>query len=284
MNILTFDIEDWFHILDNNTTKTEAQWSNFETRIHENVDRILISLSEKKLTATFFCLGWIAKKYPEVIKQIDEAGHEIGSHSFLHQLVYQQKPQEFRNDIASSIDVLENIINKKVKFYRAPGFSITKDCFWAFEILLEYGIECDCSIFPAARNHGGVADFPYTKPCLLDVNGLNLKELPMNTYKLATLKIPFSGGGYFRLLPYWLVKKMVGDSDYLMTYFHPRDFDKDQPIIQNLSYGRKFKSYYGLKKAHDKLNKLLTDNSFCSVGEAIKKVNWNNAPVYKIDK
>ncbi|MBN4062523.1 polysaccharide deacetylase family protein, partial [Bacteroidales bacterium AH-315-I05] len=152
MKVLTFDIEEWFHILDEPSTKTEKQWENYESRIHLNVDRILELLETKKQKATFFCLGWIAKKYPEVIRKIDDMGYEIATHSNLHQLVYEQTREEFKTDLENSIKLIEDITGKKIRVYRAPGFSIKEENKWAFEVLIENGIEVDCSIFPAERS------------------------------------------------------------------------------------------------------------------------------------
>jgi peptidoglycan-N-acetylglucosamine deacetylase len=216
MKILTFDIEEWFHILDNQSTKTELEWRQYESRIHQNMERILNLLEGKSQKATFFCLGWIAEKYPEVIKTIDQHGHTIGTHSHLHQLVYEQSPSEFREDLKRSIYTLEDVIGKKIHSYRSPGFSLTEKSFWAFEILSEYGITTDCSIFPTARSHGGIRNFSYSKPFTIKVNGSMLREFPMNFYSVAGQKIVFSGGGYFRLFPYSLIKKMFSDIDYVM--------------------------------------------------------------------
>jgi polysaccharide deacetylase family protein (PEP-CTERM system associated) len=282
MNILTFDIEDWFHILDNSSTKTESQWRTYEPRIHRNVDRILDLLSEKKQKASFFCLGWIAEKYPEILKAIDMEGHEIGSHSHNHQLVYEQSPGEYREDLRKSIETLENIIGKKITIYRAPGFSLTDDCFWTFEIMRELGIETDCSIFPASRTHGGVADFKYGEPFLINVNGLSIKEFPMTFYSFFNKRLIFSGGGYFRLLPYGLIKRFARELDYVMTYFHPRDFDAHQPVIDELSFARRFRSYYGLGSSFKKLEYLLGDFTFLTLREASEKIDWDKRPFFEV--
>ncbi len=275
MNILTFDIEEWFHIVDVPSAKTEEQWGNFEVRIHQNMDRILKILDEKSLKATFFCLGWIGKKYPEVIKRIAEQGHEIASHSNLHKPVFSMTPEEFKNDTEISIKILEDITGKKVRIYRAPSFSIKEENKWAFEILFELGITIDASIFPAKRAHGGFESFGEAKPCKLNIDGQIMKEFPINLYRIGPLNIIFSGGGYFRLLPYPIIKFMMLHSDYVMTYFHPRDFDPDQPILEGLSKFRRFKSYYGLDKSFEKFQKLLTDFDFVDIASANDTINWN---------
>lgn len=274
MKILTFDIEDWFHILDNPHTKGPSEWSKFESRLEPNMDIIFSILSDNNLKATFFVVGWIAKKYPEQIKRIVDAGHEIGTHTHLHQLVYEQTPKEFEEDLKKSIGTLEDISGKKVKYFRAPGFSITAENPWAFEILLNNGIEIDSSVFPASRSHGGFQQFKATKPSIIDYKGMQIKEFPINTHRVFGRDIIFSGGGYFRLLPYQNIKKFTERSNYVMTYFHPRDFDPNQPMVPGLNSIRKFKSYYGLKNTEYKLRNWLKDFDFIDMNQANKLIDW----------
>lgn len=282
IEILTFDIEEWFHLLDHNSTKTSQEWANYEVRIHQNMERILTLLKNTNQKATFFCLGWIARQYPEVIKAIISHGHEIGCHSHLHQLVYEQTPAEFEADLKSALHTLEDISGEKIRMYRAPGFSITEKNKWAFEILAKNGIEIDCSVFPANRAHGGFASFQYAKPSIIRYNGIELKELPINYHTLFGTPIIFSGGGYFRLLPYALIKKWSAQSNYVMTYFHPRDFDAAQPLIKDLPLSRKFKSYVGLKGATPKFEQWLSDFEFIDIGTAVNKIDWSKVPIVDI--
>jgi peptidoglycan-N-acetylglucosamine deacetylase len=172
MNILSFDIEEWFHILDNDATKSEADWANFPERIYQNMDLIHELLGSQK--ATFFCIGWVARKYPDVIKRISAAGHEIATHSDLHQLAYEQSHRVFNEDLSRSIQHLEALTGKKVKAYRAPGFSIMEENKWVFESLINHGIEIDCSVFPAKRAHGGFENFGTAEPCWIDIDGHKL--------------------------------------------------------------------------------------------------------------
>lgn len=275
MRILTFDIEEWFHILDNESTRTHREWSQYESRIESNVERVLELLLKKKKKATFFCLGWIAEKYPNIIKKIDTLGYKVASHSYSHQLVYEQSEKEFRDDLSRSVKILEDLTGKKVRAYRAPGFSLRFWSGWFFDALADNGIEIDCSIFPARRAHGGFKDFYWSRPVLIVQNGIQIKEFPINTYRLFGNRIIFSGGGYFRLLPYCIIKRLTDRSDYVMTYFHPRDFDKAQPVIKELSLFRRFKSYYGLSSAMSKLEALLDHFDFVDLDEADKEINWN---------
>ena len=282
MNILTFDIEEWFHILDNNSTKTEADWAKYPSRIHENMERIFQLLEETNQQATFFCLGWVARKHPDIIRSIANRGYEIATHSDLHQLAYEQNRKEFKNDLTTSINALEDITGKKIRAYRAPGFSIKQENKWVFEVLIENGIEVDCSIFPAKRSHGGFEQFGVAEPCWIDIDGHRLKEFPINTVNGLGKSLIFSGGGYFRLIPYPILQQLTKRSNYVMTYFHPRDFDANQPMIEELSRLRKFKSYYGLSGCLDKLKELMTDFPFIDLATAEKLVNWNKAKIVKI--
>ncbi|WP_372948554.1 polysaccharide deacetylase family protein [Mariniphaga sp.] len=282
MKILTFDIEEWFHILDNESTKTINEWKNYEVRIHQNMDRIFNILERTNTKATFFCLGWIAETYPEVVKEIVSRGYEVGTHARMHQLVYEQTPAEFEKDLEYSIKTLEDITGQKVKYFRAPGFSITENEKWAFEILVKHGIEVDSSIFPAPRAHGGFPSYKQPIPSILKYNGIELKELPINYSILAGKSIIFSGGGYFRLFPYALIKKWTKQSDYVMSYLHPRDFDAEQPVIKELSVFRKFKSYVGLKGATAKLEKWLSDFEFVDIGTAVKNIEWDKVPLVEL--
>jgi|SRR6056297_1509212 len=275
MKILTFDLEEWFHIMDNEYLSNVEIWDSFEYRLEKNLDRILKYLNSKNLKATFFCLGWIADKYPELIRKINEKGHEIGSHSFSHKLAYEQNKKDFENDLERSIKILEDLTGKKVTSYRAPGFSIKEENIWVFELLTKYGIEKDSSIFPARRAHGGLEKFEYSEPFMIDVDGLKIKEFPVNVFKIFNKKIVYTGGGYFRIMPYFFTKIFSKKSDYVMTYFHPRDFDKNQPILNELSLYRRFKSYVGLKGSFKKFKKYIHDFHFIDLCSADKKIDWN---------
>lgn len=282
MNILTFDIEEWFHILDNKSTKTQKEWCNYESRIHLNMDKIFEFLDSYQLKATFFVVGWIAEQYPEIIRKIHATGNEIGSHTNMHQLLYEQSRREASDDLKKSIHVIQSITGQKVKSFRAPGFSVTEKNKWVFEILIENGITHDCSIFPAGRAHGGFPSYENAKPSLLSFNGVYLKEFPINTASIFNSKWIFSGGGYFRITPYPVIKYYTMNSNYVMTYFHPRDFDPYQPRIKELSPYRKFKTYVGLNKCMDKLERWVSEFDFIDLKEADLLIDWERAPIIKI--
>lgn len=282
MNILTFDVEEWFHLLDFDATRGEEQWKSYEVRIYENVDRILRLLEKTDTKATFFVIGWIAKTYPDLVRRIAEK-YEIGSHTMSHQLVWQQSPEAFRQDVDGSVKLLEDITGKKITLFRAPGFSIRQSEGYAFEILAELGITIDCSVFPAAHAHGGMPSCTKDVPSIINYKGVEMKELPIPVKRIFNKPVVFSGGGYFRLIPYPLIKKWTKEhSKYMMAYIHPRDLDAHQPVLEGLSLSRKYKSYVGLKGAEKKLSRYLTDFEFTDIATADGMIDWSEAPVIHI--
>lgn len=238
------------------------------------MERIFDLLIRKEQKATFFCLGWVAREFPHLIKKIDSLGFEIATHSDRHQLAYKQNRAEFSNDLENSIKSIEDVIGKKIITYRAPGFSIKENNKWVFEELVKNGIEIDCSVFPAKRSHGGFESYGHAQPTKIIIDGFEIKEFPINIYRVGTFKIIFSGGGYFRLIPYPLIRRMMNRSPYVMTYFHPRDFDPNQPVIQELTFFRKFKSYVGLSTAFEKLELLISEYKFIDLATADSQMDW----------
>ncbi|GHT43921.1 polysaccharide deacetylase [Bacteroidia bacterium] len=282
MYLLTFDIEEWFHILDNESTASKEEWIKFPCRIYENMDRIFNLLNKHNQQATFFVLGWIAQQYPDVVRRICDNGFEVGFHTDNHQLIHQQPPEIFYSDMKRGLEQLENIIGCKVVSFRAPGFSLTESCNWAFDILIELGIQYDSSVFPVPHAHGGYPSFPYMEPAIIKTKKGELKEFPINAGKVLGKPIVYSGGGYFRLLPYWLIKYLSGKDSYIMSYLHPRDMDADQPMIKGLPVSRKFKSYVGLKSCAAKLEKWIDDFPFTDISTVASTIDWNNVPVFDI--
>lgn len=232
MYILTFDVEEWFHLLDNDSTRSEAEWGRYPARIYENMKRIFRILDDTDTKATFFVIGWIARAYPDLVRRIAEK-YEIGSHTMSHQLVWQQNRMAFKEDVSSSIKLLEDITGKPVRYFRAPGFSIRNSEAWAFEVIRECGV--DCSVFPAHHAHGGIPSYGKAVPSIISHDGMIIKEFPICTKEIGGRHIIFSGGGYFRLFPYWLIRKWAEEkSEYMISYIHPRDLDAGQPMIREL--------------------------------------------------
>ncbi len=271
INILTFDIEEWYHF---DIFSTEDKWLDYPPRIDFYLPRILDKLDELQTKATFFCLGWIARAYPHVIKQIKDRGHEIACHTDKHFFVREMTPETFDEDLRIALDSLQNVTGEKIVSFRAPAFTISEDSTWAFEVLAKNGIENDCSIFPTTRSFGGFPSFGEAKPTLIKCKGYEIKEFPINTGKVFGKDFVFGGGGYFRLFPYSQIKKLMNASDYNMTYLHMRDFDYEQPRFKHLSGMRYFKSYYGIKGAYSKLEKMLSDFRWVDLEQAVEQIDF----------
>jgi polysaccharide deacetylase family protein (PEP-CTERM system associated) len=281
LNLLTFDIEDWYNC---DFISSDFHWEKYEVRIYAAVERILAELEQRHLKATFFCLGWIAEHHPQVIRHIHAAGHHVGCHSYRHELSFRLNRNGFKNDTEKAKKRIEDLIGEKIDAFRAPGFSITENNLWAFEVLTELGFEYDCSVFPAAHDYGGFKSYGKAEPAVFQLaNGAQLKEFPINIHQIAGKNIVFSGGGFFRLFPYFLIKYWAEQSSYLMTYFHPRDFDPDQPVVKSLPLIRKFKSYVGLKKSFGKFQQLLDDFEFINIREADQRIDWEKARIITIN-
>lgn len=280
MNILTFDIEDWYNC---DFISNDFDWDKYEVRIYNGVDLILKELKCRNLKATFFCLGWIAEKHPDVIRQIHADGHEIGCHSYQHELSFRFDREEFKEDVEKSKKLIEDLIGESINSFRAPGFSISDQNIWALEVLSELGFEYDCSLFPAAHDYGGFSTYGKVEPAIINLpNGKQIKEFPINIQHIFGKNIVFSGGGFFRFFPYVLIKYWARKTDYMMTYFHTRDFDPNQPMIDSLPLMRKFKSYVGLSGAFDKFKRFLDDFEFISLEEADKLVDWKKSRIIKL--
>ena len=280
MNILTFDIEDWYNC---DFITTDFNWDKYEVRIYEGVERILQELDKRNLKATFFCLGWIAENHPDIIRSIHARGHHIGCHSYQHELSFRFDRNGFKQDTEKSKKLIEDLIGESIDAFRAPGFSITEQNIWALEVLTELGFEYDCSLFPATHDYGGFASYGKAEPAILKLgNGVQLKEFPINIKRIFGKSIVFSGGGFFRFFPYRLIKNWTLQSDYIMTYLHTRDFDPGQPMIKSLPLMRKFKSYVGLSTSFSKFQKLLNDFDFVSVKEASNLIDWEKARIIEL--
>ena len=281
MNILTFDIEDWYNC---DFISQDFNWDKYEVRIYQGVERIIEELERRSQKATFFCLGWIAERHPDVIRMIHEQGHHIGCHSYQHELSFRFDERTFKEDTLKAKYLLEDIIGEEVNAFRAPGFSITGHNVWALESLAQMGFKYDCSLVPAHHDYGGMPTYGKGVPKIIDVGeGQIIKEFPINTVSFMGKPLVFSGGGFFRLLPYPLIKKWGRDSEYMMTYFHPRDFDPDQPVMRNLPLMRRFKSYVGLKTSFAKFQKILDDFQFLNIVEADAAIDWTLAEKMAVD-
>ena len=258
MNILTFDIEDWYN---HDDYSQDFEWDKFEVRLYEGVDKILEALDRRHLRGTFFCLGWVAEKHPAIIRRIADGGHQIGCHSYQHQLATRFTPAQFA--------------------YRVPSFSITRNNLWAFDLLAKLGFRYDCSVFPSQHEFGGIPEFP-SSPFLIRTAHGTLKEFPISLGNFLGRSIVYSGGGYFRIMPYMLIKSLMKKSDYVMSYFHPSDFDPGQPPMPHLSRMRQFKNRVGLKNAYSKFQKLIADFDFASLEAIDRRIDWSTVRIINL--
>jgi len=265
VNALSFDIEDWFHLVDIPAVSDPASWPGLPSLVVPYTDRILEALSASETKATFFVLGWVAERYPEIPRRIAAAGHELGSHSFWHRRVELLTPAEFREDVRRSVGAIEQAAGAKVLGFRAPSFSIRRGSEWAFDELLDLGLVYDASLFPAPRGHGGY-DCP-RRPHVFTAtpSGRPIPELPMSVMRFGPLRLPFSGGGYLRLLPPTLIRlgfrRTNAEGLPVVVYMHPRDFAPEGPIAP-MSLYRRFKCRVGLKTSMSKLKMLLSEYRF----------------------
>lgn len=265
-NYLTIDVEDYYQVSAFEQVIGHDKWENYTPRVENNTRIILDILERYNIKATFFILGWTAKRFPNLVKEIDEKGHEIGCHSYYHRLVYNLSPEEFKNDTQTAKEILEQTSGKQVFGYRAPSYSITKTSLWALDILQELGFKYDSSIFPIHHDRYGIPDAPRFQ---YKIPGYNLVEYPISTCRLLGRKIPVSGGGYFRLFPYKFSKmaltKINKEGKSFVFYIHPWEIDHQQPRIISASVISKCRHYINLTKTIKRFNLLLTDFDFSPI-------------------
>ena len=257
-SILSVDVEDWFHILEAASAPDISQWDSLPSCVERNFRTLLDLFSEKNVRVTCFFLGYVAERYPQLVREALERGHEIASHGYAHRLIYTMTPQAFLEDARKSKDILESISGQSVRGYRAPGFSVTADTPWFFEKLLEAGYQYDSSVFPAPRQHGGLNTNKYSPYLIED----KLMEFPITVADVLGKRLCFFGGGYLRLFPYPVVRQMcrkvLGENRPVIFYIHPREIDPDHPRL-SLGLTRTFKSYVNLKTTEPKLRNILDE-------------------------
>jgi polysaccharide deacetylase family protein (PEP-CTERM system associated) len=283
-NILSFDIEDWFHPEVLNSKFPTNTWDKLENRVQKNTELILNFLSKKKLKATFFYLGWIAENNPNLIKDTVSDGHEIASHGYSHKPINKLTVTQFKNELKTSIDILNSISGKKVKGFRAPTFSVIKDTLWVFPILAEFGLTYDSSVYPIYHDRYGIPSAP-KNPFIIYKNGKDtIVEFPMSTIELSKFNLPFGGGGYFRLYPLWLtikfMKRCQKENRPIIFYAHPWELDKKNPQVELHLFNR-FRHYHGIDRFLDRLDEITDLFNFTS----FEKSNlWGLKNTFKVFK
>ena len=273
-NILSVDIEEWFHPEAVQYQFPTEIWSEQTGRVDENVEKLLNLFDEKNAKATFFTLGWVAKEYPGIIKKIVDSGHEIATHGLMHRMVTKLTPEEFEKDLGESIKILEDTSGQKILGFRAPTFSIVEETFWAWEIMLKLGLIYDSSVYPIWHDRYGVPDAPRSVYTAFEQNGNSLTEFPMSTMRLFGKNIPFGGGGYLRIFPNWFtrmgIKSVNKEGLPAIMYMHPWEFDPEQPKL-NLGKLQSLRHYYNIDKNLSKLGQLLDEFKWTSFKNVIEK-------------
>ena len=274
LNALTVDVEDYFQVSAFENQIERNQWHTFPSRVVNNTHRLLDLFERHNVKATFFILGWIAHEYPQLVADIHSQGHELGTHSFWHQLVYQQTPDEFRNDLRDSIQAIKDASGIRVTSYRAPSFSITSKSEWALKILSEEGIQIDSSIYPIYHDRYGM---PTSKNGIhqRETGAGSIIEFPPSVLKTQLGNLPISGGGYFRLYPKRLTSSCIARINRrglpYMFYMHPWEVDPEQPKIPNVSATRTWRHRVNLRTTYAKLEVILSRFEFGTMSEAIRQ-------------
>lgn len=264
MKILTFDIEEWF-LSTSNKRNPPSTWPRFENRVERNTDAILEILGSKNVQATFFILGWIAEQYPDLINRIASAGHEIGYHTYFHQRLSEFTKDEFKADLIKGTDLLEQLIGKKVTAFRAPFFAMENSSSWVYETLAEHGILVSSSV----KSGIVFGDIRFAnKPEVLKKYGDGFVEFPLTRVNAVGSKVQFTGGGYFRILPPMLLKRLFRNQTYIMTYFHPRDFDHTLKYSRDISLMRNFRNLVGISSGIRKFEWLLDTHDLTTIEKA----------------
>lgn len=257
---MTIDVEDYFQVAAFDNLLSPDDWGTMEMRVEGNTDTLLQLFSDHDTQATFFMLGWVAQRFPNLVKRIVEQGHELASHGSMHQRASSQTRSQFQADVGDAKRLLEDLSGKAILGYRAPSFSFTKENMWVYDVLAEEGYVYSSSVYPVVHDHYGIPDAPrfrYQTPAGVD-------EIPLSTLPLFGKNVPISGGGYFRLYPYaltrWLVSRFVSrESEPYIFYMHPWEVDPNQPRMEGASAKSRFRHYLNLRRVESRLNKLLSD-------------------------
>ncbi len=273
-NILTFDIEDWYHT---SLVNSEiSQWNQFEDRVVQPTLKIMDMLLQTKNKATFFVLGYIAQRFPELVLKMKKDGHEIASHGYYHQIVYYMNKREFIDDLIQSKEVIENIIQDEIIGYRAPSWSLNQTTDWVWDILYKNGFKYDSSRFPFKTFLYGSRSNPRFLNKIEIENNKEIIDIPPSVLDISGIRIPFCGGFYFRALPYWFIKYAIKrvnikENQSVLMYFHPWELDAKQPkITKGIIY--RFVQYYHLRQMENKLKQLLSEFQFISIKQHLTEL------------
>lgn len=276
VNALTVDVEEYFQVSGFEGHIPRSEWDQLESRVVEATQWVLDILGHAGVRGTFFVLGWVAERHPELVRAIHKDGHEIGSHGYEHRLIYEQTPRQFRSDVRLSREILQDILGEAVTAYRAPSFSITRESLWALDVLIEEGFAFDSSIYPTRHDRYGLPGAPLQPHCLHRPAG-EIWEFPPPVWLVCGYPVPVGGGGYLRLYPYALtrggLRAINAAGRPFAVYLHPWELDPDQPRFRPGRL-RAFRHYVNLGKTARRLTRLLRDFRFGPLTESL--VEWHD--------
>ncbi len=266
-NVMSIDVEDYYHILDVKGSPNPLEWDSLNSTVEDNFIKLLDIMEKHNIKTTCFFLGYIAKRFPHLIKKAFQQGHEIASHGFYHQEITKISKNAFISDISDSKNLIEDIAGSEVYGYRAPGFSVLENNPYFFEELINAGYKYDASIFPAKHGHGGY-NINNTQPHLINTKNGAIFEFPVSVAEIMGKRICFFGGGYLRFFPNCVINHMKrslnNQGDSIIFYIHPREIDPCHPRIE-MNFKRHFKSYFNLKSVPKKLDMILSSNNFITM-------------------
>lgn len=271
---MTIDVEDYFQVSAFENLISPTDWDNMAPRVERNMDSLLEMFSDHGCKATFFTLGWVAKRFPDMINRVVAEGHELASHGTMHQRASDQDYQQFKADVGDAKRLLEDLSGKPILGYRAPSFSFTKENEWVYDVLAEEGYTYSSSVYPVVHDHYGIPDAPRFRY----QTSAGIDEIPLSTLPMFGKNLPISGGGYFRLYPYmltrWAVNRFVArDTQPYIFYMHPWEIDPEQPRVANISVKTRFRHYLNLKRVNWRFNRLLSDFEWSSMADIFEYSN-----------
>lgn len=265
MHIFSIDVEDYYHVSNFDAIAPRESWGDWEQRVENNTNRMLDLLEQKKVKSFCYILGWVAERYPDLVRRISQSGHIVGSHTYWHRLVYQQGQTSLAMDLSMANDVLSKLSGQHIRHFRAPSFSIKKDTGWAVGLLRRHGFEHDSSVVPIRHDRYGIPDAPldsYTLSC----GEHSIAEHPVSVLPKGPLRIPIGGGGYFRIFPWWFtrwgLKQIERSGRTIHFYIHPWEIDPGQPRAQGLGALSQFRHYRNLNRCYDRLGRLFDTFAF----------------------
>jgi len=280
INALTVDVEDYFQVSAFASNIDRTKWDECESRVEVNTQKLLDLFAKHNYRATFFVLGWVAERYPKIVREIHSRGHEVACHGYSHQLIYNQTPDVFREETLRAKGILEDIIQGPVLGYRAASYSITKQSLWALDILAECGFTYDSSIFPVHHDRYGIPDAVEEPHEIKTPSGYSLVEFPITTRNYFGYRLPIGGGGYFRIYPYGFSRAALKGINQkrgkpFIFYLHPWEVDPDQPKIET-NWLSRFRHYNNLDKCETRLSRLLNDFRFSTARDVLSNLGFSD--------